>query len=245
MICSGSSAFELHVGKLTDNIFPTCAHSKREIMEWKIILFVVLGASKYTSAASARVATWGPWSRFTPCSVTCGGGTKMRTRDCEVKLVYGRRAPCLKASYCAGAYLESPPCNTHECPKENTPSVRYGSVIKLPPENYQKYKELHANVWPEVLDRLSKSNIRNYVIYYSNETSLLFSHFEYIGTNYAADMKAIADDPKTLEWWRINCPLQESFTWTDSKQLYEGGTGNWWAPMQEVFHDGHSAVKFL
>ncbi|XP_013402238.1 uncharacterized protein LOC106167890 isoform X2 [Lingula anatina] len=128
---------------------------------------------------------------------------------------------------------------------ENTPSVRYGSVIKLPPENYQKYKELHANVWPEVLDRLSKSNIRNYVIYYSNETSLLFSHFEYIGTNYAADMKAIADDPKTLEWWRINCPLQESFTWTDSKQLYEGGTGNWWAPMQEVFHDGHSAVKFL
>jgi len=27
---------------------------------------------------------------------------------------------------------------------------RYGSVIKLKPEMYERYKELHAAVWPKV-----------------------------------------------------------------------------------------------
>jgi len=28
---------------------------------------------------------------------------------------------------------------------------RLGSVIKLKPESYEKYKELHAAVWPQVI----------------------------------------------------------------------------------------------
>ncbi|XP_013389563.1 uncharacterized protein LOC106158207 [Lingula anatina] len=128
---------------------------------------------------------------------------------------------------------------------DTTPSKRYGSVIKLKPECYAKYKELHAKVWPEVLDRLTKSNIRNYSIYFHKETGLLFAYLEYIGKNFEADWQAIADDPKTKEWWKINCPLQEPFNWTDPKPLYEGGKGDWFTPMEELFHDGHSAVKFL
>ena len=32
---------------------------------------------------------------------------------------------------------------------------RLGSVIKLKPEMYQQYKELHAAVWPEVMFKIT------------------------------------------------------------------------------------------
>ena len=41
---------------------------------------------------------------------------------------------------------------------------RLGSVIKLKPELYEKYKELHAAVWPEVIIKFSgeKNSINAY-----------------------------------------------------------------------------------
>ncbi len=42
---------------------------------------------------------------------------------------------------------------------------RYGSVIGLKPEKLEKYKELHANVWPGVLKKIKECNIHNYSIY--------------------------------------------------------------------------------
>ena len=41
---------------------------------------------------------------------------------------------------------------------------RFGSVIGLNPEKEKYYRELHADVWPSVLDRIKKSNMRNYSI---------------------------------------------------------------------------------
>lgn len=80
---------------------------------------------------------------------------------------------------------------------------RYGNVIRLKPEMVEKYKELHARVWPEVLSRLEQSNFRNYTIYYCDKLGLLFSHYEYVGENYDADVTAIAEDPTTKEWWKV------------------------------------------
>jgi L-rhamnose mutarotase len=37
---------------------------------------------------------------------------------------------------------------------------------------------------------------------------LLFSYFEYTGTDLAADMKKMAADHKTQEWWAITNPMQ-------------------------------------
>ncbi|XP_078349623.1 L-rhamnose mutarotase-like [Oculina patagonica] len=121
---------------------------------------------------------------------------------------------------------------------------RLGSVIKLKPELYEKYKELHAAVWPQVLQRIYDSNIRNYTIYYDKHHHLLFSHMEYIGDDLEKDMAAIGSDLITKEWWKVCEPCQESLEWTGPPPSEGGKGGNWWAPMEEVFHDGHPATQY-
>ena len=56
----------------------------------------------------------------------------------------------------------------------------------------------------------------------------LFSYFEYVGEDFAADAAKMAADPKTQEWWTHCMPLQEP--------LHDRPEGEWWAPMEEVFH---------
>jgi L-rhamnose mutarotase len=103
---------------------------------------------------------------------------------------------------------------------------RHGSVIKLKPEKLAEYKELHANAWPSVLKMIRECNIRNYTIYYKD--GLLFSHFEYAGEDFEADMKKMAADPDTQAWWKLTDPCQEP--------LETRKPGEWWASMEEFFH---------
>ena len=105
---------------------------------------------------------------------------------------------------------------------------RYASVIGLKPEAIDAYTRLHADVWPDVLAQIARSNIRNYSIYLKQPENLLFSYFEYHGTDYDADMAAMAADPRTQEWWDVCMPLQSPL---DTRK-----PGEWWADMPEVFH---------
>jgi L-rhamnose mutarotase len=104
--------------------------------------------------------------------------------------------------------------------------MRVGQVIGMPPENLEEYKRWHPAVWPEVADMITQCNIRNYSIYHKD--GLLFSYFEYVGDDYAADMAKMAADQKTQEWWDIQMPLQ--------RPLPTRREGEWWADMDEVFH---------
>lgn len=103
---------------------------------------------------------------------------------------------------------------------------RYGSVIGISPDKLEEYKRLHAAVWPKVLDMIYKCNLRNYSIYYKD--GLLFSYYEYVGTDYEADMAKMASDPETQRWWDVCMPCQ--------KPLETRQDGEWWADMEEVFH---------
>lgn len=103
---------------------------------------------------------------------------------------------------------------------------RYGSVIKLHTEKREEYRQLHANVWPDVLKMIHDCNIRNYSIYYKD--GFLFSYFEYVGENFDADMQKMADDPTTQEWWKLTDPCQEP--------LGSRLPGEKWASMEEYFH---------
>lgn len=75
---------------------------------------------------------------------------------------------------------------------------RITSVIGLAPENRTVYKKLHVKAWPTVLDRITRSGIRNYSIYRHGD--LLFSYFEYVGDNFDVDMEAMSDDEETQRW---------------------------------------------
>ena len=105
---------------------------------------------------------------------------------------------------------------------------RYGSIIGLKPEAIAEYKRLHAAVWPDVLKQIARSNIRNYSIFLKEPENLMFAYFEYEGDDYAADMAAMAADPKTQEWWAVCMPMQSP--------LATRKDGEWWAEMEEVFH---------
>ena len=106
---------------------------------------------------------------------------------------------------------------------------RFGSLIELNTEQEQYYREIHANVWPTVVDRIRKSNIRNYSIYVAeiSDRKYLFSYFEYIGADVEADMQAMADDPETQRWWKETGPCQI--------QLPGRRPGANWSEMEMVF----------
>lgn len=103
---------------------------------------------------------------------------------------------------------------------------RYGMVIGINPGKIEEYKKLHASVWPGVLQKITECNIRNYSIYLKDNT--LFSYFEYIGTDFDADMAKMAADPTTQKWWDVCKPCQQP--------LDTRAEGEWWANMEEVFH---------
>ncbi len=102
---------------------------------------------------------------------------------------------------------------------------RFGQIIKIRPEKLEYYKKLHAEPWPDVIAKIAECNIRNYSIYIHND--LLFAYFEYIGTDFKADMQKMAKDEHTQRWWKETDPCQES--------LSEDGS-EWWLTMEELFH---------
>jgi L-rhamnose mutarotase len=120
---------------------------------------------------------------------------------------------------------------TNPTPEEQdaAPVKRLGSVIGLKPDMEQHYRELHANVWPSILDRLRRSHIRDYSIYVTEieGRKYLFSYLEYAGTDLASDMRAIAEDPETQRWWKETDPCQIPLP---SRQPGEN-----WSEMEMVF----------
>ena len=108
------------------------------------------------------------------------------------------------------------------------PVQRFGSVIKIKTEKLMQYKNLHAAVWPGVLEMISKCHIKNYTIYFKD--GFLFSYFEYTGADYKADMEKMAADPLTQQWWEVCKPCKDPLT--------SRGEGEWWASMEEIFHYG-------
>lgn len=105
---------------------------------------------------------------------------------------------------------------------------RMGMCIDVKAEKIADYKRLHAAAWPEILARITACNIRNYTIFLREPENILFGYWEYVGSDFAADMAAMAADPATQRWWALCTPCQTP--------LATRGEGEWWAAMEEVFH---------
>ncbi|MFF2493980.1 L-rhamnose mutarotase [Agromyces sp. NPDC058064] len=109
-----------------------------------------------------------------------------------------------------------------------TPSTpaRYASTIRLRPGQEAEYRQLHAAVWPEVIEQIHRSGIRNYSIFLRD--GILFAYYEYVGDDHDADLAAMAQDDKTRAWWTLTGPCQ--------LPIESAGPDEWWAAMGEVFH---------
>ena len=105
---------------------------------------------------------------------------------------------------------------------------RMGLVIGLNSEDIERYKEVHADVWPGVLQMIRACNIKNYTIFLREPENLLFAYWEYHGADLAADAAKMAADPETQRWWDLCMPMQ--------KPLNTRKEGEWWAMMEDVFH---------
>lgn len=99
-------------------------------------------------------------------------------------------------------------------------------MIRLRAEHEAEYRQLHAAVWPAVLATLRECGVRNYSIFLRD--GLLFSYFEYVGEDLAADTARLAADPETQRWWTVTDPCQQP--------VPTAGPGEWWAPAEELFH---------
>lgn len=119
------------------------------------------------------------------------------------------------------------------CGAENsvTPVKRVGMITGIREDKIPEYKALHAATWEGVLQKISKANIRNYSIFLKQVDSsyYLFSYYEYIGADYAADMQKIAADTVTQRWWKETAPCQLPLPEAAEK-------GEVWTEMEEVFH---------
>lgn len=105
---------------------------------------------------------------------------------------------------------------------------RMAMVIAIKPEKIALYKQLHAKVWAEVLAQIKDSNIRNYTIFLREPENLLFGYLEYHGIDFTNDMKRMAKDIKTKEWWQLTEPCQLPFSSASENEK--------WVMMEEVFH---------
>lgn len=103
---------------------------------------------------------------------------------------------------------------------------RFGQIIGVKAEHFERYRKYHAAVWPEVLDMIKKCHMQNYSIFHKD--GMLYAYFEYTGNDFDTDMARMAADPKTQEWWAIMEPMQDPIATRKS--------GEWWSNMEEVFH---------
>ena len=107
---------------------------------------------------------------------------------------------------------------------------RMGFMIQLRPVDIVEYKRIHRAVWSEILDAIRKSNIRNYTIFLREPENLLIAYWEYRGSDFAADMAKMREAPRMTDWWKITDPMQ--------KPMASCTPGEWWVPMENVFHTG-------
>ncbi|KAI2462890.1 rhamnose mutarotase [Annulohypoxylon bovei var. microspora] len=111
---------------------------------------------------------------------------------------------------------------------------RIAQIVKLKPEFIDKYKEVHAAVWPEVLQQIKACNIQDYSIYHDPVTGILFATFKYVGYDYAGDMERMRENPKVREWWAMTDGFQESMV--PGATSSESSGPAWWKELEEVFY---------
>lgn len=98
---------------------------------------------------------------------------------------------------------------------------RVASLMRLKPGSEEEYERRHAAVWPDLLQLLSETGIRNYSIYRHG-----LDLFSYLEIERPEDQAALPQNPVMRRWWEYMEPLMECEPDATPKQT----------PLPEVFH---------
>lgn len=87
---------------------------------------------------------------------------------------------------------------------------RIGFLLKVKPERIEEYKQIHKNVWPDMLEVLTETGWHNYSLFMRDD-GLLFGYFE---TPHDFDTVRAAMDKKEVNkrWQEQMAPFFESST---------------------------------
>lgn len=68
---------------------------------------------------------WASWGSYGACTVTCGGGTQVRSRTCT------NPAPQYLGANCVGSSTSSQSCSTQNCPGKLNVDVFYMFLLHV------------------------------------------------------------------------------------------------------------------
>lgn len=106
-----------------------------------------------------------------------------------------------------------------------------GQIGRIKPECIETYCRLHevdiyTDKWAGIRQLIADCNIRNYNIFI--EDDVVFAYYEYVGSDYEADMKKMADDSLNKQWWALTHPCFTKYK-ADSTELF-------YNDMRQIFH---------
>lgn len=101
---------------------------------------------------------------------------------------------------------------------------RFAFKMYLKPGCGDEYQKRHANLWPELRERLEASGVKNYSIYLDIDTNTLFGYQEVVGDANSQDVEAA--DEITRRWWDYMADIMEVNPDNSPVTI----------PIQEIFH---------
>lgn len=85
-------------------------------------------------------------------------------------------------------------------------SEKVSFLLRISTEHKNLYRELHAEIWPEMLEALHESGYRNYSMFL-DESGLLVGYLE--TDDYEASARSMAQHPVQKRWNELMDPLFE------------------------------------
>ncbi|MFC5683693.1 L-rhamnose mutarotase [Flavobacterium sp. MAHUQ-51] len=98
--------------------------------------------------------------------------------------------------------------------------------LKNDPDLIQEYKQFHQNVWPEIIESITSSGIKNLDIYSVQDRLFMIIEAE-DSFSFEEKSKLDASNPKVQEW--------EELMWKFQKALPGAQPGEKWMLMDKIF----------
>ena len=98
--------------------------------------------------------------------------------------------------------------------------------LKNDPDIIQEYKQFHQNVWPEIIESITSSGIKNLDIYSVQDRLFMIIEAE-DSFSFEEKSKLDASNPKVQEW--------EELMWKFQKALPGAQPGKKWMLMDKIF----------